>query len=136
MLSASTAVAEPVGYPAKGQNFDQQNRDEYECHQRAQTETGVDPVAVAEQSTSSSKSASGGTSGLGGAGIGAMRGAAGGDAGAGALHGAAMGRLIAVSRSRRQMEKQSAADSELHTQMEKYDRAYAACLTERGYTVK
>ena len=75
-----------------------------------------------------------------GAGIGAMRGAASGDPGEGALHGAGMGRLLAVMRSRRQMEKQkqqtSTKDSELHAQLEKYDGAYTACLTERGYTVK
>jgi hypothetical protein len=51
-----------------------------------------------------------------------------------------MGRLMAVIRARRQMEKQkegaSTNDSELRTQLEKYDRAYAACLTGRGYTVK
>src|SRR5262245_12675740 len=54
VLSASVAAAEPVAYPAKGQSSDQQNRDEYECHQWAQKETGVDPVAVAEQATTSS----------------------------------------------------------------------------------
>jgi hypothetical protein len=139
VLSASVAAAEPVAYPAKGQSSDQQNRDEYECHQWAQKETGVDPVAVAEQATTSS-SGSGPGSGLRGAGIGALRGAAEGDAGAGALHGAGMGRLIAVIRSRRQMEKQqgagSAQNAELRGQLDKYDKAYAACLTGRGYTVR
>ena len=52
-LSASVAGAEPVAYPAKGQSSDQQNRDEYECHAQAQQETGVDPVALAEQATAS-----------------------------------------------------------------------------------
>jgi hypothetical protein len=144
VLSASGALAEPVAYPAKGQSSDQQNRDEYDCHQSAQNETGVDPVALADQATGSSKPNSEGKSGLGsglsGAGIGAMRGAASGDAGEGALHGAGMGRLMAVIRSRRQMEKQkeeaSTKDSEVHAQLEKYDRAYSACLTGRGYTVK
>ncbi len=41
---------------------------------------------------------------------------------------------------RRQMEKQkeesSTKDSQLHAQLEKYDGAYTACLTGRGYTVK
>jgi hypothetical protein len=144
VLSASAALAEPVAYPAKGQSPDQQNRDEYECHQSAQQETGVDPVALAEQATASptptSEKKSGLGSGLGGAGLGAARGAASGDAGAGALHGAGMGRLMAVIRSRRQMEKQkeegSTKDSQLHAQLEKYDAAYTACLTGRGYTVK
>ena len=144
ILCASAAFAEPVAYPAKGQSADQQNRDEYECHQSAQKETGVDPVALAEQATSSPTPDSEGKSGAGsaarGAGIGAMRGAASGDPGEGALHGAGMGRLLSVIRSRRQMEKQrqqtSTKDSEVHAQLEKYDGAYTACLTGRGYTVK
>ena len=51
-----------------------------------------------------------------------------------------MGRLIAVIRSRRQMEKQkeeaSMKDFQLHAPLEKYDGAYTGCLTGRGYTVK
>src|SRR6187551_576079 len=87
MCGAGVAAAEPVAYPTKGQSFDKQNRDEYECHASAQKETGVDPVAVAEQATgTSAKSDSaakpGMGSALGGAGMGAMRGAAEGDAGA------------------------------------------------------
>ena len=142
--TVSIAAAEPVAYPMKGQSFDKQNRDEYECHASAQKETGVDPVAVAEQATAASKSdssaKSGVGSGAGGAAMGAMRGAAEGDAGAGALHGAGMGRLIALIRSRRQMEQQQQAgaqqNADLRAQLDKYDRAYAACMTGRGYEVK
>jgi len=142
LLSASVAGAEPVAYPTKGQSSDQQNRDEYECHAWAQKETGVDPVALAEQATkpSSSGSKSGLGSGASGAGLGAIRGAADGDAGAGALHGAGMGRLISVIRSRRQMEKQQDATStqnaDLRAQLDKYDSSYSTCLTGRGYSVK
>ena len=142
LLSARVAGAEPVAYPTKGQSSEQQNRDEYECHEWAQKQTGVDPVALAEQTTapSSSSSKSGLGSSLPGAGLGAIRGAADGDAGAGALHGAGMGRLSAVVRSRRQMEKQQDAASDqkadVRAQLDKYDRAYSACLTGRGYSVK
>jgi len=142
LLSARVAGAEPVAYPLKGQSADQQNRDEYECHEAAQKETGVDPVALAEQTTapSTSGSKSGAGSGLSGAGLGAIRGAADGDAGAGALHGAGMGRLIAVVRSRRQMEKQqeaaSSQNADVRTQLAKYDQSYTTCLTGRGYSVK
>ena len=142
LLSASVACAEPVAYPMKGQSSDQQNRDEYECHQSAQKETGVDPVALAEQmaAPSSSGSKSGLGSGASGAALGAARGAADGDAGAGALHGVGMGRLIAVVRSRRQMEKQqdaaSSQNADVRAQLEKYDQSYSTCLTGRGYSVK
>jgi hypothetical protein len=142
LLSARVAVAEPVAYPLKGQSSDQQNKDEYECHESAQKETGVDPVALAEQTTASSSSGSksGLGSGVSGAGLGAIRGAADGDAGAGALHGAGMGRLIAVIRSRRQMEKQqdaaSAQNADVRAKLDKYDQSYSTCLTGRGYSVK
>jgi hypothetical protein len=142
LVSARVAGAEPVAYPMNGQSSDQQNRDEYECHQSAQKETGVDPVALAEQTTAPSSSGSKGGlgSGLSGAGLGAVRGAADGDAGAGALHGAGMGRLIAVVRSRRQMEKQQDATSkqnaDVRAQLDKYDQSYTTCLTGRGYSVK
>ena len=143
LLSARVACAEPVAYPSKGQSSEQQNRDEYECHELAQKETGVDPVALAEQTTaasSSSSSKSGLGSGLPGAGLGAIRGAADGDAGAGALHGAGMGRLISVIRSRRQMEKQqdaaSAQNADVRAKLDKYDQSYSTCLTGRGDSVK
>jgi hypothetical protein len=51
-----------------------------------------------------------------------------------------MGRLLSVIRSRRQVEKQkeeaSTKNTELQAQLQKYDQAYSACLTGRGYTVK
>jgi hypothetical protein len=136
---ARVALAEPVAYPAKGQSAEQQNKDEYECHQWATKETGVDPVALAEQSAGDGGAGAKGTagSGLSGAGIGAMRGAADGDAAGGAMHGMMMGRLIATMRSRRQMEQQQqTAGAEVKAQLQKYDQAYGACLTGRGYSVK
>jgi hypothetical protein len=140
LSSARVAGAEPVAYPSKGQSSEQQNRDEYDCHESAQKETGVDPVALAEQTTASTSSKSGLGSGLPGAGLGAIRGAADGEAGAGALHGAGMGRLIAVIRSRRQMEKQqdaaSAQNADVRAKLDRYDQAYSTCLTGRGYSVK
>lgn len=74
------------------------------------------------------------------AGIGAMRGAADGDAAAGAARGFGIGRMVPVLRAKRQLrEQQSAATTDgaaVHEDLDKYDRAYAACLTGRGYTVK
>lgn len=136
---AATTRAEPVAYPSKGQSAEQQNKDEYACHQWATKETGVDPVALAEQSAGDGAAGDGGTTGSGmrGAGIGAMRGAADGDAAGGAMHGMMMGRLIATMRSRRQMEQQQqTAGAETKAQLQKYDQAYGACMTGRGYAVK
>ena len=119
-MAAQFAVAtaawadEPIVYPAKGQNQAQQERDEFECHEWAKKDTGVDPVALAEKSLAATPSTSGG----------APRGGGG---------------LLGMLRAKRQLrEQQSSGSSQaasIKPEMEKYDRAYAACLTGRGYTV-
>jgi hypothetical protein len=72
--------------------------------------------------------------------MGAARGAISGDAGAGAMQGVGIGRLIHAVRARRQMEEQQTAaaqaQQERQAQLQKYDRAFGACLTGRGYTVQ
>lgn len=131
---AAGAFAEPVVYPSKGQSDAQRSKDELACHEWAQKETGVDPVALAEQQQ---QQQGGGTEGsaVRGAGIGAMRGAMDGDAAGGAMHGAGVGRLIAMVRARRQIKEQQSATQQTSAQMEQYDKAYATCLTGRGYAV-
>lgn len=141
LIAASAVAAEPEVTPAKGQSAERQERDQFECHQAAQKETGVDPVALAEQklggSTPAARKAGGAEEG---AMLGAMRGGMEGDAGGGAARGAGMGRMFAVLRAKRQLrEQQSAASTEgaaVHAQLDAYDHAYVACLTARGYTVK
>ena len=54
-LAVAAAGAEPVVYPAKGQSAEQQERDQFECHQWATKDTGVDPVALAEQKLASAE---------------------------------------------------------------------------------
>ena len=76
----------------------------------------------------------------GGAGLGAARGAMEGDAAGGAARGFGIGRMISVIKAKRQLREQQSTETsqgaEVHAQLDKYDRAYAACLTGRGYTVK
>jgi len=140
-LAAAAAAAEPEVYPANGQSAEQQERDEFECHQWATKDTGVDPVALAEQKLATPPAEKPGMGGAaGGAGLGAARGAMEGDAGAGAARGFGIGRMLSVIRAKRQLREQQSAETsqgaEVHAQLDKYDRAYAACLTGRGYTVK
>src|SRR5262249_61727872 len=83
---ASMAAAEPVVYPAKGQTAEQQERDQYECHEWATKETGVDPVALAEQQLAAptpGKQHGGAGAMAGGAGLGAAGGAIESDAAGG-----------------------------------------------------
>lgn len=140
-LAGAAAAAEPVVYPAKGQTAEQQERDQFECHQWATKDTGVDPVALAEQKLAATPPAQPkGHSAAAGAGLGAAGGAMEGDAAAGASRGFGIGRMISVMRSKRQLREQQSANTQeasaMQTQLDTYDRAYAACLTGRGYSVK
>jgi predicted lipid-binding transport protein (Tim44 family) len=138
----NAAAQELFVYPAKGQTDQQMAQDKEECHGWAVTQTGVDPVQLAEAAAAPpAKSGGGGGGALGGAAMGAARGAiSGGDVGAGAMQGVGIGRLIHAVRARRQMEEQQSAaaqaQQERQAQLQKYDRAFGACLTGRGYTVQ
>jgi hypothetical protein len=146
----SARAQEPFIYPAKGQSAQQQEKDQYECYAWAKSNSGFDPMAVPRTST---PPPSGGTNvagsavrgAAGGAAIGAAAGAiAGGKAGKGAAIGAASGGMLRgmgaagqnqqASNDRRAWEQREAAN--YATNREKYDRAFAACMTGRGYTVK
>ena len=128
-LAAASWAAHPYVYPAKGQTAQQQEKDQYECHEWAVQQTGFDPSQPVEQSTPRSSVAGGAARG---AAVGAVGGAIGGDAGKGAAIGAAVGGLHSVMSNRRANEQQQQA---YKNSMDGYDRAYGACLTGRGYTV-
>ena len=136
--AAGLGAQELYVYPARNQSDEQMGQDKEECHDWAVKQTGVDPVTMAAQPPASSKSGGGGA--LGGAAMGAARGAMSGDAGAGAMQGIGIGRLVHAIRARRQMEEQQDAQvkeqQQRQAQLQKYDRAYGACLTGRGYTVQ
>jgi len=143
LFMVSYVDAEPIVYPSKGQSKAQQSKDEGACHQWAIQQTGVDPVKLAEES-SSGEVYQRHHSALGGAARGALLGVAvgaiAGDAGKGAAIGAAAGGMGGAMRSRRDLEAQhqahAAAHADQQAQLEKYDRAYSACLEGKGYTVK
>jgi hypothetical protein len=132
------AAQELYVYPARNQSDEQMGRDKEECHGWAVKQTGVDPEKVATEATTPATSGSAGA--VGGAGLGAARGAMSGDAGAGAIRGVGIGRLVHAIRARKQMEEQHQTTTQDHqqrqAQLQKYDRGYTACLTGRGYTVQ
>jgi hypothetical protein len=142
-LIASAAAAQQFVYPAKGQSPEQQKKDEYECHQWAVQQTGVDPSKPAPQTAAAPSSPQTATGVTPGAGVrGAARGAVVGeiiadDAGAGAAVGAAAAR----GQSRRQNRQQAAQQQQQQQQAQgnqnaSYAKARAACLEGRGYSVK
>lgn len=145
VLSVTVAhAAELVVFPAKGQSEKQMDTDKGSCSTWAKKETGVDPVAIAQQSTS--QPAPTGPQGervrgaARGAAAGAVVGAVAGDAGKGAAVGATAGVVAGGAKQRRTASAQQSAQQQTQAQMQqdldKYNRAYAACLEGKGYTVK
>jgi len=162
LVGSAAMSGTPIVYPAKNQTAEQQKKDEGECNAWAKENTGVDPVVLASTSTAPAPAAAPPPpSGPNGSRArGAARGAAAGaiigevandDASQGAATGAAVGAVAAGSRQRRgeaaaqdqaaqqQQQQQAAqqqAEADKQKKMETYNRAYAACLEGRGYTIK
>lgn len=129
----STSFAqEPVIYPAKGQSTEQMEKDKTECNSWAKKQTGFDPMQTQQSAQTSSQGPTGerARGAARGAAIGA---ASGGDAGKGAAVGAAAGG-VKKRHEKRQARKQQ--DASAAAGMDKYNKAYGACLEGRGYTVK
>lgn len=131
-LTASLATVgqaqQIYAYPAKGQSQDQQNRDQGECHSWAVQQTGYNPY----QSSGGTQSGGVVRGAAGGAALGAVGGAIAGDAGKGAAIGAATGALFGGVRQHRQNRVQ---DNQASQASGNYNRAYASCMSSRGYTV-
>ena len=154
LMSGPALAQDLIIYPAKGQSQDQMEKDKFECYTWAKGQTGFDPMEMPtatsapppKQATSSTaggvvKGGVGG--GLLGAGVGAI---AGGSKGArkgaaiGAVSGGAIGGVRSSSQQKRDEEARKRWEQEqvaAYTQKRNaYNRAYAACLEGRGYTVK
>jgi OmpA family protein len=139
-LAVAAIAQQPIIYPAKGQSPEQQSKDEGECYVWAKQSTGIDPVALAgapvqAQQKSSGRTVVGGaaTGAAGGAAIGAIA----GNAGKGAAIGAVVGTMGGMHRANANQasanqQAQAGRQDQLHT----FNRAQAACLGGRGYTVQ
>ncbi len=134
-------------YPAKGQSQVQQDKDRYECHSWAVQQTGFDPSKPQTHAGNSDTSQAYKPSqphvlkgAARGATLGVVGGAITGNAGKGAAAGAAMGGVAGGFRRRDERLNQSSqreADTKAaaSSQRTAYNRAMAACLKGRGYTV-
>lgn len=138
-LATSVAAQQPIAYPAKGQSQAQQNKDGGECQVWAKNQTGVDPVAIAQQSANQPPPAQAKGERVKGAIAGAAVGGIvnGGD---GAATGAVVGTMAGGARQRQnqraQANQQQAQQQQTQSQMATYNRAYAACMEGRGYTLR
>ena len=132
-LVATAALAQKSSlyiYPQKGQSKDQQAKDESECRTWAKGQSGVNPDVppTPAQLGSHARGAAGGAAR--GAAVGAAVGAIGGSAGKGAAAGAVVGGVAGRRGSKRSMQAEQAGATD------SFQRAFAACMEARGYTVK
>ncbi len=142
-LAFAAAAQQPIIYPAKGQSAQKQNSDTAECQLWAKQNTGVDPVAIAQQSGQPAPAQQQGgrlRGAAGGAAGGALIGAIAGDAGKGAAIGAVTGTVVGGTRQRRANQaaagQQQSNQQQASQQMATFNRAVGACMTGRGYTVQ
>jgi hypothetical protein len=134
--NASAQSGAPVVYPAKGQTQEQQNKDKYECNQWAVNQTGFNPANPPQATSGNPQQGQAVRGAARGAAAGAIGGAIAGDAGTGAAAGAAIGGGVgAVRRRRAKKEGQQQQAQAQAAGQDAYNRAFAACLQGRGYTV-
>jgi YMGG-like Gly-zipper len=141
LLLANVVAAKDVYvYPSKGQSKEQQQRDEFECHKWAKEQSSFDPTA-AQPGAATPPPRGGAVRGAArGAAVGAVGGAIGGNAGKGAAIGAGVGAAAGAVRRHRAARESEAAQQQANQQYaasrDGYDRAFAACMSGRGYTVQ
>jgi hypothetical protein len=138
-----SVASDLIIYPSKGQSQKQQEQDQFECYNWAKQKSGFDPMA-APTATAPPPNEGAPARPVRGAAVGALAGLAigslTGEAGTGAAIGAAAGGLFGGIRRRHQAEQQQQwADQQATTyenSRSNYNRAFSACMTGRGYTVK
>lgn len=141
VLPTPMLAADAYVYPEKGQSSEQTEKDKYECYEWAKGQTGFDPMER-PTATSAAPEEKGGVVGgaARGALVGVAAGAIAGDAGKGAAIGAASGGLIGGMRRRQSHREQDqwAQDqsAQYNARRSEYNRAWAACLQGRGYSVR
>ena len=151
LLTLSTLEAQSIGnslglyvFPANNQNAATQEADEMACFNWAKNQTGYDPinptqVVGAEVDRSADGSAVGGAAvgAAGGAAIGAIAGDAGKGAAIGAVVGGVRGRRAKVVGDERQQQANNQGAAAMEKELANdYNKAFAACMEGKGYTVK
>jgi len=140
-LIAGSVWAEVIAYPKKGQSQQQFEQDQFQCHQWAKGQTGVDPTQPQQSAAAPPPQQGGAVRGAArGAAVGAVGGAIAGDAGKGAAIGAGVGAAGGAIRQRNQNQQAAQAQQQAQAQSQaalaQYDKAYGVCMDGRGYSVK
>ena len=152
LASAPALPQQNFVYPGRGQSPQQQQKDEFECHQWAVQQTGYDPANPPRQQSggpppsgsAEPEAGSGARGAVKGAVVGGLIGGIGGRGGEGAAAGAVVGGIAARRSRRREAEQRQQYEQQAYYQQQEaanaagpraYQRARAACLSGRGYTV-
>lgn len=148
MCPAEVSFAQdPIIFPAKGQSQEQTEKDKLSCYQWAKNETGFDPMQTPTASAPPPQQQAGQGGALKGAAAGAAAGALikkSGSRSKGAATGAVVGGVLGGARQAGQARQDEQARQEWEQQQAKeyaqkrttYNRAFAACMESKGYTVK
>ncbi len=140
MAVTSMAADELMIFPSADQSPERQEQDKFVCYSWAKDQADFDPMAppTATAPPPQEQARRGGL--LRGAARGAVIGGIAGDAGKGAAAGAAIGGM----RRQDQKRKEAAAREQWEQEQQRiyaenrnrYNRAYAACLEAKNYTVR
>jgi len=127
-------------FPNADQSSDQQEQDKFACYSWARDESAFDPMAppTATEAPPEQGARKGGL--LRGAARGAVVGGIAGDAGKGAAAGAAIGGMRRQDQKRKEAAERQQWEQEQQRiyseNRSRYNRAYAACLEAKDYTVR
>jgi hypothetical protein len=148
-VNVALAQSDLIIYPKEDQSEGQMEKDKYECYIWAKKQTGFDPMEVPKttEPPPPKEAKKGGVlkGAAGGALLGTVIGGIADDEwGKGAAIGAAAGGLFGGMRKQQQQKQQKQAEQQWAQEQaaqyghnrNNYNRAYAACLEARGYTVK
>ena len=137
---ARAGTAKPSAYPAKGQGAETQAKDDQACQGWAKQDTGIDPAVVAATAPPPPTGPQGerARGAVRGAAAGAVIGeVANGDASDGAAIGATAGVIAGGRQARRnQAARTQQAQAAQAGSLDTYWRAYSACMSGKGYTVR
>lgn len=151
-LTGAAFAQEMVIYPSQGQSNEQMEQDKFQCYSWSKNESGFDPMALPtasepppEKEAKKGGVAKGAVRGtLAGGAIGAIAGDSKSDTRKGLKAGAAAGALVGGMRRNDQVKKEEKKQKDWEQQQtnqykqgrSNYNRAYAACMEGRGYSVK
>jgi hypothetical protein len=142
-LAAPVLAQDLYVYPERGQNPEQQRKDEYECQAWAKDRTGFDPMRAPTATSLPPQQTGPGVAGqaVRGAAVGVVAGkitgvGGGKGAGAGAAAGGMIGGMRRMDQARAEQQWASNEAQQYQERRSQYNRAFAACLQGRGYTAR